>query len=142
MSNICAGIGRGQMQVIDNHVSIRRKINDFYREIFENIEEVTIFSEPNNRYFSNHWLSCITLATGLSKSLSPERLRVAFEENNIESMPLWKPMHLQPVFKDAPYIGDNVSNKLFETGLCLPSSSNLADDDLKRIKEVINNFFV
>lgn len=140
MSNICAGIGRGQMQVLDSHIGKRREINRFYTKVFENIPGVTIFREPNNRYFSNHWLSCITLDSSISKVISPEKLRTAFEKENIESRPLWKPMHLQPVFNQAPFIGDNISKKLFETGLCLPSSSNLEEDDLKRIEGVISRF--
>ena len=141
MSNICAGIGRGQMQVLDKHVAKRRENHSFYNNIFENINGVTIFREPNDRFFSNHWLSCITIDTDSFKSLSPEKLRIAFENENIESRPLWKPMHMQPVFKDAPYYGEMVSQNLFEKGLCLPSASNLDKQDLNRIKEVLNRVF-
>lgn len=140
MSNVCAGIGRGQMQVLDSHVNKRRKIHAFYKNIFVNTNGITIFSEPNDRYFSNHWLSCITIDTTNSKSLSPEKLRFAFEEEHIETRPLWKPMHLQPVFKDSPYYGETVSEQLFNTGLCLPSASNLNVEDLERIQKVLNQF--
>lgn len=141
MSNICAGIGRGQMQVLDKHMAKRRENHSFYNNVFENINGVTIFREPNDRFFSNHWLSCITIDTGSFKSLSPEKLRIAFEKENIESRPLWKPMHMQPVFKDAPYYGERVSQNLFEKGLCLPSASNLGKQDLNRIKEVLDRVF-
>lgn len=136
MSNICAGIGRGQMMVLDKHVGFRRNIHQFYVDLFSNSKEVGIFNEPNEKYFSNHWLTCITFA----KSSLAEKLRLALEKENIESRPLWKPMHLQPVFKDAPYYGNNVSEHLFEKGLCLPSASNLTDNDLERIKSVLETF--
>lgn len=136
MSNICAGIGRGQMMVLDKHVGFRRNIHQFYVDLFSNSKEVSIFNEPNEKYFSNHWLTCITFA----KSSLAEKLRLALEKENIESRPLWKPMHLQPVFKDAPYYGNNVSEHLFEKGLCLPSASNLTDNDLERIKSVLETF--
>src|SRR5690606_14909233 len=136
MSNVCAGIGRGQMQVLDQHVEKRRKINYFYKNLFENTKGVTIFSEPNDRCFSNHWLSCITIEKANSIGLSPEKLRIAFDKENIETRPLWKPMHLQPVFKASPYYGEQVSQNLFETGMCLPSASNLNEMDLKRIQQV------
>lgn len=137
MSNVCAGIGRGQMQVLDDHVEKRRKNHYFYKKIFENTKGVTIFSEPNDRYFSNHWLSCITIDNANSNGLSPEKLRIAFDKENIETRPLWKPMHLQPVFNESPYYGEDVSQNLFETGLCLPSASNLNEMDLQRIQEVL-----
>ena len=124
MSNVLAGIGRGQMEVLDSHISARRENNEFYKNIFSNIEGISVFEEPNNVYFSNHWLSCITIEknkTGLTR----EDLRLKLEEHNIESRPLWKPMHLQPVFKNYPYYGSNISEVLFKNGLCLPPGSNL-----------------
>lgn len=140
MSNVCAGIGRGQMEVLDKHISLRRKMNHFYNSLFENIQGVNVFKEPNGDFYSNHWLSAITVdfsTTGKTR----EDLRMAFEEKNIESRPLWKPMHLQPVFEGCPYYGGNVSESLFESGLCLPSGSNLEDVDRERIFEVINTVF-
>lgn len=137
MSNICAGIGRGQMEVLDKHIGLRREMNKFYRELFQNIDGVEVFSEPNSDYFSNHWLSAILLKDYETR----EKLRLALEEENIESRPLWKPMHLQPVFKDCPYYGKNVAEELFENGLCLPSGSNLNLQDKNRLKEVIDAFF-
>ena len=136
MSNICAGIGRGQMEVIDLRVSQRRAVNAFYQELFKDSKEITVFKEPTADYFSNHWLSAILLNSFEQR----EALRLALEQENIESRPLWKPMHLQPIFQEYPYYGSNVSEKLFEKGLCLPSGSNLTLTDLERIKEVLIRF--
>lgn len=141
MSNICAGIGRGQMQVLDKHVALRRKMHDFYVDYFKNSEGVTVFSEPNSDYFSNHWLSSITIDPKLTNGITRETLRLAFEAENIESRPLWKPMHLQPVFEKYPYYGNKVAETLFENGLCLPSGSNLTDEDRVRIAEVASKVF-
>jgi dTDP-4-amino-4,6-dideoxygalactose transaminase len=138
MSNICAGIGRGQMEVLDNHVSLRREMHSFYNKIFEEIEEASLFSEFNEDYFSNFWLSTIVFN---DTKKNPDELRLLFEKENIETRPLWKPMHLQPVFKDAPYFGGNISETLFKNGLCLPSGSNLLVHDKERIKECLNNYF-
>jgi dTDP-4-amino-4,6-dideoxygalactose transaminase len=137
LSNICAGIGRGQMQVLDDHVERRRRVHNFYTKLFENSKGVSIFVEPDERFFSNHWLSCITIDQANTEGLSPEKLRISLEKENIESRPLWKPMHLQPVFKNAPYYGEKFAQSLFENGLCLPSASNLTEIDLNRIKEVL-----
>tara|TARA_B110001450_G_scaffold133736_1_gene125592 strand:+ start:190 stop:1320 length:1131 start_codon:yes stop_codon:yes gene_type:complete len=132
MSNILAGIGRGQMEVLDGHVALRRKMNQFYQELFKDVEGITVFKEPNNNYVSNHWLSCIVFDE-TKIGITPNLLRQALLEDNIESRPLWKPMHLQPVFKEAPYHGVAVSEDLFKKGLCLPSGSNLTENDLERI---------
>jgi len=140
MSNIVAGIGRGQMEVLNDRVEARRKMHDFYIEIFKEIDGVEVFSEPASDYFSNHWLSAIVINSEITGK-TREDLRLTFLEDNIESRPLWKPMHLQPVFADAPYYGKNIAEKLFDDGLCLPSGSNLSDDDRIRIKNVINKFF-
>jgi dTDP-4-amino-4,6-dideoxygalactose transaminase len=138
MSNICAGIGRGQMEVLDKHVSLRREMHSFYNSLFKEIEEVSLFSEFNKDYYSNFWLSTIVFS---DTKKNPEELRLLFEKENIETRPLWKPMHLQPIFKDAPYFGGNISETLFKNGLCLPSGSNLSVDDKERIKECLNNYF-
>jgi dTDP-4-amino-4,6-dideoxygalactose transaminase len=137
MSNICAGIGRGQMEVIDVRISQRREMHLFYQEIFKENSVVKVFNEPSNDYFSNHWLSAIVLASYEQREL----LRLALEECNIESRPLWKPMHLQPIFEKYPYYGTKVSETLFEKGLCMPSGSNLTDAERDRIAEVIEVFF-
>jgi len=141
LSNICAGIGRGQMEVLDEHISLRRKMHDFYVNYFENIDGVTVFQEPNGNYYSNHWLSAILIDSSKTNGKTSEELRLALEKENIESRPLWKPMHLQPVFQKYPYYGEKVSQQLFEDGLCLPSGSNLDDSDRERIYRVLNVFF-
>ncbi len=139
LSNISAGIGRGQMEVIDDHVVLRRKMNDFYRNIFQKTDGVELFTEPTAEYFSNHWLSCILIDKRIC-GFSSEEIRLAMNENNIECRPLWKPMHLQPVFKDAPYYGGNISENLFEKGLCLPSGSNLKNEEKVKINDVLMRF--
>ncbi|UOU96717.1 DegT/DnrJ/EryC1/StrS family aminotransferase [Chryseobacterium daecheongense] len=140
MSNITAGIGRGQMEVLNERVKARRNMHNFYVDLFKDIEGVGVFSEPSNEFYSNHWLSAITIdpvQTGKTR----EDLRLTFLEENIESRPLWKPMHLQPIFSEAPYYGEKVAEDLFENGLCLPSGSNLTDEDRNRITKVITDFF-
>lgn len=141
MSNITAGIGRGQMEVLNNRVEARRTMNKFYQELFKDIEGVTVFTEPSEDYFSNHWLSAILIDPKVA-GITREDLRLAFLEDDIESRPLWKPMHMQPVFADAPYYGGKVAEELFDNGLCLPSGSNLTDEERTRIatkvKEVFN----
>ena len=140
MSNITAGIGRGQMEVLKDRVEARRAMNKFYQEIFAAIDGVTVFVEPSQDFFSNHWLSAITIDPKIT-GVTREDLRLAFLEENIESRPLWKPMHLQPVFANAPYYGGKVAEELFENGLCLPSGSNLTDEDRERIANVIHKVF-
>lgn len=139
MSNIVAGIGRGQMEVLDKHISFRRANNQFYQELFKDIKGVTVFSEPSSDFFSNHWLSAVMIDEVLT-DFSREDLRLALEKENIESRPLWKPMHLQPVFKDYLYFGSNNAEKIFENGLCLPSGSNLTALEKERIASVIQLF--
>lgn len=140
MSNICAGIGRGQMEILDDHVEARRGMNSFYKEYFSKIEGVSVLTEPNDDYFSNHWLSAIKI-TNSDSSRNRESLRLDLEKSGIESRPLWKPMHLQPIFKDAPYYGGNVASDLFDNGLCLPSGSNLNDNDRSRIVMALDSFY-
>ena len=139
MSNVLAGIGRGQMKVLDKHIKLRRNMNQFYQELFKNIDGINVFTEPTEDYFSNHWLSCI-IVDKTKVEFSRESLRLHLENENIESRPLWKPMHLQPVFKDAAYYGGVVAESLFKKGLCLPSGSNLTDVDRNRIKIAISSF--
>jgi dTDP-4-amino-4,6-dideoxygalactose transaminase len=140
MSNIVAGVGRGQMEVLNSRVEARRSMHDFYVNIFKDIDGVTVFSEPSEDFYSNHWLSAITVNPQITGK-TREELRMAFLEDNIESRPLWKPMHLQPIFENAPFYGGGVSEKLFNDGLCLPSGSNLTDEERLRIAKVINDFF-
>lgn len=138
MSNVCAGIGRGQMEVLDNHVNRRREMHQFYQEIFIN-SDVKVFSEASDDIFSNHWLTVIEIKE--QKKINRENLRRYLEKENIESRPLWKPMHLQPVFKEAPYYGGRIASKAFERGLCLPSGSNLGSGEKDRIRNALKGFF-
>jgi len=131
MSNICAAIGRGQMQVLPERIEQRRKNFEFYKSALEDFPGIAFVEEPEG-YFSNRWLTTI-LVDPTKSGITREDLRLALLEENIESRPLWKPMHLQPVFKDFPYYGGNISEKLFENGLCLPSGSNLEEKDLERV---------
>ena len=142
LSNICAGIGRGQMEILDSHIEKRREMHQFYKNVFVDQEGITVFSEPNEDYYSNHWLSAILVNSEKNNGKSREDLRLQLEKENIESRPLWKPMHLQPVFKNAPYYGGSVSEELFNNGLCLPSGSNLNSDDVVRIKSVLFDKFL
>lgn len=141
MSNICAGIGRGQMEVLEDCIGLRRQMHAFYVGLFKGIEGVTVFTVPNANYFSNHWLSTILVNPLETDGISRETLRLALEAANIESRPLWKPMHLQPVFSKYPYYGSTISETLFNNGLCLPSGSNLSEADLERIKAVVVKLF-
>lgn len=141
MSNICAGIGRGQMEVLDDHIALRRNMNQFYKDYFKNIEGVEVFCEPSDNYFSNHWLSAVIIDPEKRKGKTSTQLREFLDTHNIESRPLWKPMHLQPVFEGTPYYGTTVAEDLFENGLCLPSGSNLSDEDRNRISAALNEFF-
>ena len=141
MSNICAGIGRGQMEVLDKHVALRRAMNEFYQKLFSDIKGVVVFKTPNADYFSNYWLSAIVVNPSQTGGKTREQLRLFLEQANIESRPLWKPMHLQPIFKTCPYYGGSVSQDLFENGLCLPSGSNLTTADRDRIRDAFREFF-
>jgi dTDP-4-amino-4,6-dideoxygalactose transaminase len=130
MSNICAGIGRGQMEVLPLRVQQRRNNYQYYRKALAAIEGITFLEEPGKNYYSNHWLTAILVK---NDSFNREDLRLCLNENNIDCRPLWKPMHMQPVFADAPYYGEGISERLFDVGLCLPSGSNLTPADLDRI---------
>ena len=141
MSNITAGIGRGQMEVLTQRIEARRKMYDFYELLFKDTEGIDLLSEPTPDFFSNHWLSAIVIDKS-KMGFDREDLRLAFLEENIESRPLWKPMHLQPVFSGAPYYGERVSEELFDRGLCLPSGSNLTDGDRERIAGVLKKMGV
>lgn len=140
MSNICAGIGRGQMEVLDQRVAQRRANHKFYKELFKSKELLSIHVEPSDDYFSNHWLSVAQFNPEMG--LSSENLIQAFADQNIETRPIWKPMHLQPVFRNAAYFGSTLSENLFKYGICLPSGSNLENDDRERIAEVLEKIFV
>ena len=131
MSNILAGIGRGQMEVLDERIQARRNNYEFYKKhLKENC--ISFLDEPEG-FFSNRWLTCI-LTNSFERR---ESIRLALEKENIEARPLWKPMHLQPVFKNYPCYLNGVSDNLFQKGLCLPSGSNLNNEDRNRIINVI-----
>lgn len=138
ISNILAGIGRGQMEVLNTHIRLRRSMNQFYHALFNDVDGITVFKEPTEDYFSNFWLSCIIIDSKIT-GFNRESLRLHLKKSNIESRPLWKPLHLQPIFNDYPYYGENVADNLFENGLCLPSGSNLTDIDRERIKKSIQD---
>jgi len=148
MSNIVAGIGRGQMKVLDEHVALRRENHQFY---FDNLGQswltdkrgekmtggesptgVYFLKEPEG-YFSNRWLSTVIINPEETGGVTREDIRIALEEENIECRPLWKPMHMQPLYKDAPYYGNGMAEMLFEYGLCLPSGSNMSKGDLEKV---------
>jgi dTDP-4-amino-4,6-dideoxygalactose transaminase len=139
MSNVLAGIGRGQLKVIDQRVEARRNNFFYYKNFFSNIPGVTLLEEPDTNFFSNHWLTTIVIDT--ATGVTPEELRVSLEKENIESRPLWKPMHLQPVYSNCPAYVSGVSDDLFNRGLCLPSSSNLTPADLERVTRCIRQVF-
>ena len=134
MSNVCAGIGRGQMKVLQSRVEQRRYNFNFYKRSFATIPEIRFSAEPNAEYFSNHWLSTFIIEGG---PVSREDIRLALVADNIDSRPLWKPMHMQPVFEDAPFYGDGTSEAIFRKGLCLPSGSNLTQPELDRVVECV-----
>ena len=140
MSNICAGIGRGQMEVLEERIAQRRANHQFYKDIFEHHPTIKLHKEPNNDYFSNHWLSVIIISE--ESAISRDEISALFSEENIETRPIWKPMHLQPIFKDHPYFGaDKIAEELFRNGLCLPSGSNLTHEDRDRIAQVLLKTF-
>ena len=137
MSNICAGIGRGQMFVLEEHVARRREIHDLYVKLLDGVKGVKVMCQPEGGDFnSNYWLTCITVDPE-EAGFTREDVRLALDGDNIESRPLWKPMHLQPVFKEAPFYGNGTSERLFEIGLCLPSGPMLTDQDIERVVKVI-----
>ena len=136
MSNVVAGVGRGQLEVLDLRVRQHREFNAWYRELLKDVPGVTFQSEPSPDFRSNFWLTCIVIDPAVAGT-DREKLRLAFEAARIESRPLWKPMHLQPVFAGCPAYVNGTSEKLFENGLCLPSGSNIDEDGRERIAEVI-----
>jgi len=144
MSNVVAAIGRGQMVVLDERIAARRANYDRYEKFFGEINEkgyqVELLPEPEG-FFSNRWLTTVVVDPNKNKGITREKVRLVLEVENIESRPLWKPMHLQPVFAEAAFYGDGTSAELFEQGLCLPSGSNLTSDDWMRIEVVLRSIF-
>ncbi len=141
MSNICAGIGRGQMYVLDQHISRRREINKIYKEFLKDAPGISFLENPSADFESNHWLTCIQVDPA-NAGFTREELRLKMESENIETRPLWKPMHLQPVFQGCPFYINGVSEHLFNNGLCLPSSPVLTQEDILRVVGVINEMSI
>ncbi|MDR0686387.1 MAG: aminotransferase class I/II-fold pyridoxal phosphate-dependent enzyme [Dysgonamonadaceae bacterium] len=137
LSNVCAGIGRGQMMVLPDRVERRRANNLYYRNRLSGITGIEFQTEPDG-CFSNYWLTAMLVNPDASGGITCEYLREALEKENIESRPLWKPLHLQPVFADCPFYGDGTCESLFERGICLPSGSTLTETDLFRVTDIIN----
>jgi dTDP-4-amino-4,6-dideoxygalactose transaminase len=138
MSNVLAGIGRGQLEVIEQRVKQRRENFIFYKENLSNFEGISFLEEPDESYFSNHWLTTVVIDP-LKTQTTREELRLAMDKANIESRPLWKPMHLQPFFASYPAYLNGISEELFNKGLCIPSGSNMSDNDRKRVLNVFIN---
>lgn len=134
MSNVLAGIGRGQMEVIDDRVEARRNNYNYYKDNLSNIDTISFLDEPEG-FFSNRWITCMKTNSYELR----EEIRLALQQDDIESRPLWKPMHLQPVFKDCLSYTNGISENLFKNGLCLPSGSNLTQNDLDRVLNIIKN---
>ncbi len=139
MSTILAGIGSHQIKDLYSHITLRREKNDFYSRLFKDIKGVTVFKEHSNILFSNHWLTCIII-DAKKAGFTRDELLLHLKKEHIESRPLWKPMHVQPVFEKYKFFGGDVSLNLFDNGLCLPSGSDLTVNDLNRIQKTINNF--
>ena len=139
MSNVCAGIGCGQMDVLAEHVARRQEIHDIYKSGLSNIEGLTILDNPNSDYQSNFWLTTILISPKTGKT--PDEIRLALEKENIETRLLWRPMHMQPIYQDAPYYGGTVAETLFSQGLCLPSGPSLTDEDIHRVIDAIKAQF-
>lgn len=141
MSNVVAGIGRGQMLVLEDRIRQRRANNEFYRKRLQGFEGISFQSEPSSDYFSNYWLTSILVDPLKTGGKTREDLYNVLNENNIESRPLWKPMHLQPIFSGCPYYGDGTSEQLFRDGLCLPSGTSLSFEDIDRVIKAIESMF-
>jgi dTDP-4-amino-4,6-dideoxygalactose transaminase len=140
ISNICAGIGLGQMEVINERVNQRRSHFNFYRAKLTHLPGVSFQKEPDD-CFSNRWLTTIIVDPKIADGITIETIRLNLQKENIESRPIWKPMHLQPVFKDAAFFGGKVAEILFQNGLCLPSGSNLKPEELNEITTCIKSPF-
>lgn len=141
MSNVVAGIGRGQMLVLEDRIKQRRTNNEFYRKGLEKVEGISFQTEPSSDYFSNYWLTSILVNPLKTGGKTREDIYDVLNENNIESRPLWKPMHMQPIFSGCPYYGDGTSERLFRDGLCLPSGTSLSFDDVYRVIKAIESMF-
>ena len=133
---MCAGIGRGQMLSLPAFLEKRRGIHEDYRRRLSGVPGLSLLENPDSRYHSNHWLTCVQIHPEEAR-FDREELRLALLKAGVESRPLWKPMHLQPVFRSCPFYGAGVSDRLFEQGLCLPSGASLTGEDMDRIMDVM-----
>lgn len=138
LSNVCAGIGCGQMDVLAEHVERRKANHKFYTEAFSGIEGLTVQQNPGEEFDSNFWLSTVLIDPSTGKD--PETARQLMADALIETRRLWRPMHMQPIYKDAPYYGGDCCESLFDRGLCLPSGSNLSEDDLQCVADVLISY--
>ena len=140
MSNVLAGIGRGQMTVLPDRIINRRSNFSYYQRALSDLNGIEFLVEPEG-YFSNRWLTCLNIHPKMADGITREQVRLALEKENIEARPLWKPMHQQPIFKDSPCWVNGISENLFDTGLCLPSGSNLSAADLQRVVFIIRSLW-
>ena len=138
MSNICAGIGLGQMTVLEEHVAHHRRVHELYEQAFANVKGIELKSNPDERFHANYWL-CTILIDKEETGVDCEELRVFLDRKEIETRPLWKPMHLQPVFAGSPCYVDGTSEKLFEKGLCIPAGPCVTDEDVAYIVSEIKS---
>lgn len=139
LSNVSAGIGCGQMDVLEEHVARRQEIHSIYKDGLKDISSITVLDNPTTDYSSNFWLTTILIDPKCG--ITPDEVRIALNEENIETRLLWRPMHMQPIYKDAPYYGTNVCERLFEQGLCLPSGSSLTNKEVNRVISALHNIF-
>ena len=139
LSNVSAGIGCGQMDVLQPHVELRRAIHDFYTKELAEIDGLSVQQNPSTDFNSNFWLSTVLIDPRTGKD--PESLRQFMLDAGVETRRLWRPMHMQPVFADAPYYGDTTCETLFDRGLCLPSGSGLKEEELRYVADKIKEFF-
>ena len=137
MSNVCAGIGRGQMRIAEDHIRHHRLLAEQYVRLFSGVDRVSVHLNPSPQFESNYWLNTITLDGSSDKEI--ERIRLLLDEAGVESRPLWKPLHLQPVFKDAPRYLNGVSEGLFASGLCLPSGPCVSVEDAGFVADTIKS---
>jgi dTDP-4-amino-4,6-dideoxygalactose transaminase len=146
MSNIVAGIGRGQLKVLENRINKKKYIFEYYKRELENLEGIE-FMPINEWNEPNYWLSCISISEKCHSERSEEshirpiEIMEALEKDNIESRPIWKPMHMQPYFEEYDFIGEGVSEKIFESGVCLPSDTKMTDEDIKRVCNIIKRLW-
>lgn len=137
MSNVAAGIGRGQLKVLEQRIAKKKYIYEFYKRELNEFNDIQ-FMPINEWNIPNYWLSCITL----KGQIKPLDIIEALEKDNIESRPIWKPMHLQPVFKSYDFIGKGISEQIYNNGVCLPSDTKMTDDDLYRVCNVIKRLYI